>query len=86
MVMPAGKDKSNSVRSDIQIANVTRPLLSASKICRGGELNVLCKKDEALVLDSKNRVVARFEQRNGLYVAVVEVKNPKASGFPRQDA
>ena len=66
-----------------QIAKVTRPLISVTKMTEKGELQILCKKDEALVLDSKNRTVAKFARKGGLYVAVMKVRNPRFSHFPR---
>ena len=74
----------NNIKSTLQVANVTRPLLAVSKICANG-LNVLYKKDHALILDVHDKVVGRFDQRNGLYVATVQVKNPKCPGFHGQD-
>ena len=84
MTLPAGEGRSNDVKSIIQVANVTRPLLSVCKMCANG-MSVLCKKDHALILDKNDKVVRRFEQRNGLYTATVQVRNPKARGFPRPD-
>ena len=84
MALPAGEGRANDVKSTIQVANVTRPLMSVSKICANG-MSVLCKKDCALILDKHDKVVGKFEQRNGLYTATVQVRNPKAQGFPRPD-
>jgi len=83
MTMPAGGDHSNTIRTNVQIANVTRPLLSVSKICANG-LNVVYKTDEAVIVDKSN-IVARFGLENGLYVSTVQVKNPKCPGFQGQD-
>ena len=67
-----------------QVAEVTRPLMSVSKICENGDYDVLCRKNEAIILDSKHNVVALFEKRSGLYVAKVDLHNPKHQGFSRQ--
>ena len=68
-----------------QIAKVTRPLISVTKMTEKGELQILCRKDEALVLDSKNKTVATFARKGGLYVAVMKVRNRRFSHFPRPD-
>ena len=84
MAIPAGEGKSSDVKSTLQIANVTRPLLSVSRIC-ANDMSVLFKKDHALILDAQDKVVGRFEQKNGLYVATMQVRNPKAQGFQGRD-
>ena len=43
-----------------QVAKVSRPLISVSKLTEMGELQVLCKKDEALVVTNQGATVARF--------------------------
>jgi hypothetical protein len=67
----------------IQIAKVTRPLLSVTKMTESGKINVLCKKDEALVLDENGKVLARFARKGGLYTAIMRVKNPRFQPFLR---
>ena len=66
-----------------QIAKVTRPLISVTKMTEKGELQILCRKDEALVLDIKKKQVAKFARKGWLYVAVMKVRNPRFSHFPR---
>ena len=41
------------------------------------DISVLCKKDEALVLDAHDRILAVFQRKGGLYVAKMKVRNPK---------
>ena len=72
------------LESTFQIAKVTRPLLSVSKICQSGQLDVLCRQDEAFILGKQHKVLAKFERKGGLYVAQMAVRNPKFSGFSRQ--
>ena len=60
----------------VQIAKVTRPLLSVTKMTESGKISVLCKKDEALVLGESNKVQARFARRGGLYTADHEGEKP----------
>ena len=69
----------------MQIAKITRPLLSVTKMTETGELSVLCKKDVALVLDSHGKTVATFNRKGGLYVSLMKYRNPKfkSSGFAR---
>ena len=66
-----------------QIAKVTRPLISVTKMTEKGELQILCRKDEALVLDGENKTVAKFARKGGLYVAVMKVRNPRFAPFHR---
>ena len=58
-----------------QVAKVTRPLMSVSKICDAG-LAVKFTKDLALVIDAKDNEVCRFQRRGGLYVASMKMRNP----------
>ena len=67
----------------LQVAKVTRPLLSVTKITENGKLHVVCKKDVALILDQSNKEVARFNRSGGLYTAIMKVKNPKFQPFTR---
>ena len=52
---------------------------------KNGDISVLCKKDEAQVLDAQNRVLAVFQRKGGLDVAKMKVRNPKYKApFGRQ--
>ena len=62
---------------DMQIAKITRPLLSVTQMTRHGTISVLCKREEALVLNEKNETVAIFKKKGGLYVANMRVRNPR---------
>ena len=46
-------------------------------LTKNSDINVLCKEDEALVLDAQNRILAVFKKKGGLYVANMKVRNPK---------
>ena len=83
MQLPIGGGRMNVGEATFQVADVARPLLSVSKICEKGN-DVLCRKDAAYVLDPSGKVVAKFEKRNGLYVATMAVKNPKYRDFQGQ--
>ena len=84
MMMPGEGGKSSNITSTLQIANVTRPLLSVSRICANG-FSVLRKKDHAVILDAQDNVVGRFEQKNGLYTATMQARNPRCPTFHGQD-
>ena len=62
---------------DMQIAKITRPLLSVTQMTRHGNISVLCKREEALVLNERNEIVAVFKKKGGLYVANMRVRNPR---------
>ncbi len=61
----------------MQIAKISRPLLSVTQMTKSGEISVLCRKEEALVLDSKGNTVATFHRKGGLYIAMMKYRNPK---------
>ena len=72
-----------------QVAKVTKPLLSVSKIC-DAVFSVRFTSEMAVVEDKKGKEVCRFIRRKGLYVASMRLRNPKfkakVSDFPRPDA
>ena len=69
--------------SCFQIAKVTRPLLSVPRMTESGKITVLCKKEEALVLDENQKTLARFTRNGGLYTCVMQVRNPRSQPFAR---
>ena len=81
--------KGRDVRMTFQVAKVTRPLLSVSKICDAG-FTVKFSNAMASIMDQKGREVCRFMRRGGLYVATMQLRNPefraKPADFPRRDA
>ena len=68
---------------NVQIAKVTRPLLSVSKMTESGKVTVVCDKDKAIVQDDKQRTVAVFEKKGGLYTAMMRIRNPRFQPFGR---
>ena len=74
-------DGVNAIRSTFQVARVTRPLMSVSKIC---DADMTCEfnKVRAVVRDKNGKVVCVFHRRGGLYVAKMKLKN--GSRFQRQ--
>ena len=71
----------NLIKSTFQVAEVTRPLMSVSRIC---DLGMECrfKHDEALVVNEQGKTVARFARQGGLYIARMRLKPPE--GFAGQ--
>ena len=61
----------------VQIAKISRPLLSVTKMTESGEITVLCKKDVALILDGQGKTVAAFDRTGGLYTCMMKYRNPK---------
>ena len=82
-MIPIGGQEDTELQFCFQIAKVTRPLLSVTKMTERGDLHVLCKKDEALILDKDNRTVARSLRKGGFYTAVIKVMNPRWRPFNR---
>ena len=59
-----------------QIAKVTRPLMSVSKICDSG-MTAEFDKTKAVVRDSQGKTVCIFQRGGGLYVCRMPLKPPK---------
>ena len=70
------------INSVFQVAAVTRPLWSVSKIADAG-YSAKFDAQKAVILDKNQNVVCTFERRGGLYVAKMRMRNPKHSGFIR---
>ena len=67
--------------SVLQIAAVTRPLMSVGRIC-DNDSKVLSEKHQATVFDSFGSEVCVFQRvPGGLYIAKLELKSP----FQRQE-
>ena len=74
-----GEEKISTV---FQVADVTRPLWSVSKVCDAG-YDVEFTKKYAAVMDEHGLPVCVFERQGGLYVARMRLRNPKHRGFSR---
>jgi hypothetical protein len=83
MLVPPDADTKNPVSIAMQVAKVTRPLISVPKLTEGDKLQVICKETEALVQTPQGQLVARFKKRGGLYVCLMRIKNPKWTPFTR---
>ena len=73
--------KAQSLNSIFQVAEITRPLMSVSRICDQG-LECLFTKEGAKILTQKGEVVAAFEREGGLYTATMRLKAPRPSDEP----
>ena len=62
------------ISTTFQIAKIIWPLLSVTKMTCSGNINALCKRDEALVLDNQDRVLAVFKMKGSLYVADMKIR------------
>jgi hypothetical protein len=82
-MMPVDADTPNPVAICMQVAKVTRPLISVPKLTEGDRLKVTCMEKEALVLTAGGKLVARFKKRGGLYVCMMRIKNPRWVPFAR---
>jgi len=83
MLVPPDEDTKAPVTINMQIAKVTRPLISVPKLTEGDRLKVICKEKEALVQTPNGQLVARFKKKGGLYVCLMRIKNPKWTPFGR---
>jgi hypothetical protein len=83
MFVPPDADTRNPVSIAMQVAKVTRPLISVPKLTEGDKLRVVCKETEALVQTPQGQLVARFKKKGGLYVCLMRIKNPKWTPFTR---
>ena len=43
---------------------------------KSGEVMVICKKDEAVVINLQHEVLVVLKQKGGFYVADMKVRNP----------
>ena len=69
------------LQSCFQVASVTRPLMSVSRVCDQG-LRCIFDDEQATVVDKKTgKEVAVFQRRGGLYIAKMKLKAP--AGFTR---
>jgi hypothetical protein len=80
-----GKVKGRRIASTFQVADVTRPLYSVSKLCDAG-YKVDFTKEEATVLRD-GKIIHRFPREGGLYVAEMSIgEDDQAPPFGGQGA
>ena len=81
---------SKALAAVVQVAAITRPLMSVSKIC---DQDLICTfdKERARVTNSQGGLVCEFVRQGGLYVATMRLKRPtpaepgNATPFPRPE-
>ena len=72
----------NTLASTFQVAAASRPLMSVGKLCDNG-LDIVFKKDKAIVRAPDGATVCTFErQEGGLYVAKLRLKSQTPFGWP----
>ena len=67
--------KGKDIKTTVQVADVTRPLLSVSKICDSG-MKVTFDDKVAIIYDQRGKEVCRFIRSKGLYIAKMKLRNP----------
>ena len=67
--------KPSLLRSCFQVAEITRPLMSVSRIC-DQDLVCVFTKQEAIIKDKEGNVICNFQRRGGLYVTTMRLKRP----------
>ena len=73
-----------SLNSVFQVAKITRPLMSVSRICdQGNEVTVNSKE---AVVKRDGKVVTRFKREGGLYVAELAMMPPGKDTAPKPEA
>lgn len=80
--LTSSDNPTGDLKSVFQIANVTRPLISAGKLTDAG-LNIIFSKTEAVVTNSTGQKLMTFERnQGGLYVTKLTLRRP-ATPFVR---
>ena len=74
MVAPGGIEC--ELEATVQITKITRPLLSVTQMSQNGDITVVCKRDEAVILSADHQVLELFKLKGGLYVADMKARNP----------
>ena len=72
------KDEHDLLMSSVfQLAEITRPLMSVSRIC---DQDMICifEKTHARVVDGSGATLARFDRDGGLYTCTLRLRRPEA--------
>jgi hypothetical protein len=79
-----GQKGEDGMKTTVQVAEVSRPLMSVSQICDAHSDNrVIFSASEGIVM-RKGVVLARYPRSGGLYVAEMEIDDAKPAGFRGQ--
>ena len=82
MMRAANGRKGRDIRTTFQVAKVTRPLMSVSKICDAG-MSMRFTATMAVIEDAQGKEVCRFIRKGGLYVASMKLRNPNFKSKPK---
>ena len=83
MTSGVGGDARN-VQGCFQVANVTCPLMSVSKVCDQG-LRCIFGDERATIVDkTTGKEIATSERRGGLYIAKMKLKAPTGFTQPQK--
>ena len=88
LCMGSKEENGIGMQSIFQVAEITRPLMSVSRIC---DQDMVCifAKDHARVENAEGKTVARFERDGGLYTCTMRLKRPSTTsngqGFTRPE-
>ena len=75
------KEDDGILMSSIFRAELTRPLISVSRICDQG-MSCIFEKTHARVVDGNGNIVARFERDGGIYTCTMRLRRPEARNEP----
>ena len=67
--------KGRDVRTTFQVARVTRPLMSVSKIC-DAVMSMKLSSTMAAIEDANDKEFCRFFRKGGSYIASMKFRNP----------
>ena len=72
------KDENGLLMNSVfQVAEITRPLMSVSRICDQAMVCVF-EKDNARFLDADGKIVARFDRDGGLHTCTMKFRRLQA--------
>ena len=77
LMAPNGGGGEEKIELTSQVAEITRPLLSVSKLCEKG-YTCLFTKDGGDLLDAEGRSMMHFKEANGLYTASMKLRPPES--------
>ena len=63
--------KPSLIKSIFQVADITRPLMSVSRMCDQG-LSAVFSATDAQIKNKQNETVCTFQRRGGLYVTTMK--------------
>jgi hypothetical protein len=69
------------LQSCFQVAEVTRPLMSVSRVCDQG-LECRFTETEARVMSKSGKTLVSFQRQGGLYISKMRLKPPEGFGGP----